>query len=65
MFLLINKAKNEAFNSVHEFQTLEGAATFCETDPSDLHWQVKRTGRWDSEDGAWVLIPAQPEGESK
>ena len=59
MFLLVHKAQGTA----HRFLTLEGAATFCAADPSDLHWQVKRTGRWDSEDSAWVLIPAEPEEE--
>jgi len=59
MFLAINKKTK----FIYTVPTVEEAALTVEAHGADLHWQLKRTGRWDSPDFTWVVIPTQPEEE--
>jgi len=41
--------------------TIEEIAKLVGADRSDIHWSLKRCGRWDSEDRKWVVIDQHQE----
>ena len=56
-FLIINKGSMEVY---HRSELSEVAfITGCPED--DIRWSLKRTGRWDREDGIIVVIPDRPD----
>ena len=57
MFLLIDRNADQFYSC----ETLKDAAKRCEADSSDLHHQIKGTGRWDSQDLAFTVIPNLPD----
>jgi len=59
MFLLICKESD----TVRYFETLKEIAALLEVDSHDIHHQLKRTGRWDSEDRSFVVIANLPPEE--
>jgi len=69
LFLIINKGSGETYHR----DTLEEVAFIVENETtekgkaliSDLRWSLKRTGRWDREDGIVVVIPATLKGEDE
>jgi len=66
MFLLIEKdtsPEGDGFHRAFGCATLEDAARITGAKPGDISWGVRRTGRWDSEDQKYVVIPAAPEQE--
>lgn len=58
-FLIINKGSMEVYE-----RSEMGEVEFIVGRPSDeIGWQLKRTGRYDREDGVIVVIMAKPQGE--
>jgi len=62
-YLVVNKGAGE----VYTFDTLDEAAYVAQNDTttqdlkelaSEIHWSVKRCGRWDRPDQVVVVIPA-------
>jgi hypothetical protein len=58
-YLLICKESD----TVREFGDLLELANHAEADFGDVSWQLKRTGRWDSEDRQFVAIESNPPQE--
>jgi len=62
-YLIINKGTNE----VYVRSTLEDVAKIVHNEEpieicaSDIHWSIKRCGRWDREDGFVIVIPSVQE----
>lgn len=62
-FLVVNKGSGE----VYGYDTLQEVAEVVRNERpvdevrSEIHWALKRTGRWDREDGVVVVITSTPE----
>jgi len=59
MFLIIDRNGDQFFSA----ETIADAAKHCEVDASEISWQLKRTGRWDSVERDFTIIPNLPEEE--
>ena len=58
-FLIINKGSME----VYMRSELSEVAFIVGRDESDIHWALKRTGRWDRDDDVITVIPSKPDSE--
>jgi hypothetical protein len=58
-YLIINLGSGE----VYERATLEEVAFIVGRPLDEISWSLKRTGRWDRDDGIIIVIPNTPEKE--
>jgi hypothetical protein len=66
-YLILNLGTGE----IYERTTLEAVAFIVENDRTfkgrelegDISWSVRRTGRWDRNDGLVIVIPQEPQQE--